>query len=739
MARYSRQLAGAASGLVISLVLTQAASAQQAATGDTSIMLGTVVIEGAEGEGAATDQPAPRAETVLTTRVTRTELENAQIFDADDISRLDPGVDYIGSTGSFTVRGLSESRVLTTIDGIRIPWLDDGARGVTGGSATFDFDTLSALDIVKGGDSSVFGGGALGGVIAVRTLNPEDLLPGDKTFGGLSRATFDSEDESWGVDQALAARLGDTYMLLQGGYRMGHERENQGDVGGYGATRSEPDPLDYDQSNVLVKLRQHYGVDQVFGITGELYDRENDIDARSLATATYKTGSTFANKVEKRQRISSSYELGAGAGAWLDAADLVVYWQRQELSDDSRGVRLAPPFGDYSRLSEIEETTYGLNGSVMKRFDLGGLTHKVSVGGEAFTNRTEQMSSGEDTCPPAPYPPMFFTCNFLHTNQADMPETRGGTFGLFIDDEIAITDRFRLTPGLRFDYYGQNPQETAAYTRNPTVVGLPADSSDDAISPKLRAEFDITENATIYGQWARGFRAPTASELYLSYGGPGTYLRIGNPDLEAETSDGIEVGLRAKHDSFEWSVSTFYNRYENFLDEETVDPATLGLSPGDYPFGITRNFNREDVEIYGLEASAYWQMTEVWHSSASLAAYVGRDINTGVHLNSVPAAKGIFNFGYDNTVWGGDAYLTVAASRDDVENDISKTPDYALLDLTVWWKPTRLEGLKLQAGVYNVFDETYYDTLDLPDTATQPKLFYSEPGRSIRAAMTYQF
>ncbi|NDW06499.1 TonB-dependent hemoglobin/transferrin/lactoferrin family receptor [Jiella pacifica] len=739
MARHSRLLAGAASSIVISFVLANAATAQQAdAAGDTSVLLDPVIISGERADEDPGNQTATRAATVLTTRITRDELDRAQIFDADDISRLDPGVGYNSSNGSFSVRGLDKARVLTTVDGIPIPWLNDGARGVQGGSSTFDFDTLSALDIVKGSDSSVFGAGALGGIVAVRTLNPEDLLPGDKTFGGLSRASFDSADESWGVDQALAARMGDTYMLLQGGYRAGHEEDNRGDVGGYGATRTEPDPLDYDRKNVLVKLRQHFGVDQVFGVTGELYDRDDDIDSRSSSTSTYEAGSVTRREVERRKRISASYELGAGAGAWLDAAEAVVYWQRQELSDDLWGKRRSSPTGAYARLNDIEDTTFGINGSVMKHFDVGGLTHKISVGGQAFGNRTEQMAEGEDNCPPPPYPP-FNSCNFLHTNQADMPEVHGASLGLFVEDEIAVTDKFRLTPGIRFDYYEQNPQETAAYEDNVTYTGLPASSSDSAVSPKLRAEFDVTPNATVYAQWAKGFRAPTAEELYLSYGGPGTYLSIGNPDLEAETSDGFEVGLRAKHADFDWSVSTFYNRYKNFIDTETVDPSVLGLSPGDYPFGITRYYNRANVEIYGVEASARWQMDPLWHSALSVASYIGRDIDTDVHLNSIPAAKGILNLGYDNGIWGGDAYLTLAAARNDVENDISKTPGYALLDLTAWWKPTQIEGVKLQAGLYNVFDEKYYDALDIPDSAIQAKEFYTEPGRSFRATLTYQF
>ena len=741
MARHSRQLAGAASGFVISLVLSSGAAAQQAAaTGDGSILLEPVIIQSAR-EGANPDsQTATRAATVLTERVSRSELDAAQIFGPDDIGRLDPGVGYSQASGSFSVRGLQDNRVLTTVDGIPLSWLDDGARGVTGGSATVAFDSLSALDIVKGSDSSVFGAGALGGVVALRTLNPEDLLDGDKTFGGLSRASFDTKDQSWGVDQALAARLGDTYMLLQGGYRNGQETDNKGDVGGYGADRTRPEPLDYDQKNLLVKLRQHYGVDQVFGLTGEIYDRDSDIDDRTASAATYEPGSVTRQEVEKRKRISASYELGPGAGAWLDAADVNVYWQRQELSDDLWGTRSSTPVGAYARLSDIEDTTFGINASAMKHLDLGGLTHKISVGTQIAGNRTSQLSSGEDTCPPGPYSfGYFFSCNFLHTNQADMPDVHGMLVGLFAEDEIAVTDRLRLTPGLRFDYYEQNPKETAAFLDNATYTGLPAASSDSALSPKLRAEFDLTSNAIVYAQWAQGFRAPTATELYLSYGGPGTYLSLGNPDLKPETSNGFEVGVRANHDSLDWQVSAFYNRYKNFIDTQSVDPASVGIPAGTYPFGVTSYFNRESVEIYGIEAAAQWQMTDTWHSALSLAAYVGRDRETGVHLNSVPAAKAIANLGYGNGIWGADAFLTLAAARNKAENEISKTPSYALLDLTAWWKPEQLEGVKVQAGLYNAFDETYYDAVDIPDSATQAKPYYSQAGRSFRATLTYQF
>src|SRR5690606_27533162 len=92
--------------------------------------------------------------------------------------RIDAGVNFNTANDSINLRGLDQDRVLTTVDGIRVPWLGDGARGVEGGLQSLDFNMLSALDIVRGADSSLFGSGALGGSVVLRTLDPENLLQG---------------------------------------------------------------------------------------------------------------------------------------------------------------------------------------------------------------------------------------------------------------------------------------------------------------------------------------------------------------------------------------------------------------------------------------------------------------------------------------------------------------------------------------------------------------------------------
>lgn len=72
-------------------------------------------------------------------------------------------------------------------------------------------------------------------------------------------------------------------------------------------------------------------------------------------------------------------------------------------------------------------------------------------------------------------------------------------------------------------------------------------------------------------------------------------------------------------------------------------------------------------------------------------------------------------------------------------------PGYAIVDLTGWWTPVQLPGLRVQAGVYNIFDQEYYNALAVREvnlssaTASQPREWYSEPGRTFKVSITKTF
>lgn len=727
-----------------------------------------------EGEGAAV---TPAWET----STDRKRLDDLQIRNWSDLGkRAEPGVSFNRQNSSINIRGLDQDRVLTRVDGIRLPWLDDGARGLKGGLEAVDFNSLSRLDIVRGADASSGGSGAISGIADLHTLQPSDLLTDGKTFGALAKTDYDTADSSWGANAALAGQIhSNTFWLVQAGVRNGHALDNRGDVGGYGAKRSEPSPEDYDQRSFLLKLQQRVEGGHRFGLTGEYFKRNADIDSmfEQGAGTSYLYGENSTRKETERERVSFDYSYKAPSdGSLIDTATAVVYWQRLQLDSSLNGVRsvdsrayIIPgdpyrygfPSGPYGRSNSIRQTMFGANAELTKRLAGATVSQLWTVGGEWYGNKTEQYSSGYDNCPTippglrAPFGPR--ACDMLHTNQADVPQSKGNQWALWVQDEFSFADgRYTIMPALRYDRYEQKPQSTPSYESNPNAGALPPSNSGSRFSPKLLATWKAAEELSVYAQYAYGFKAPSPTQLYTNYGGPGTYLRVGNPYLKPETSKGWELGAKIGSDSLGGALSLFDNRYQNFIDGDVpLNAASPQWQPGwagQYPLGVTGNVNRAKVRIYGAEASAHWKFSPGWRTWGSLAWAVGKDEGTGQYLNSVAPLKAVLGVGYSRDVWGVDAMLTTALKRDKVEYPEAtatapspdfQAPGYGVLDLMGYWRPAAVKGLQVQAGVFNVFDKKYWEAINVPTAGAIviPRAvdWYTEPGRSLRVSLTYQY
>ncbi|MET3791839.1 TonB-dependent hemoglobin/transferrin/lactoferrin family receptor [Aquamicrobium terrae] len=728
----------------MAMLYAAAPAAAQESSAQEPTVLQTITVKGKKQKaGAATDSP-------LTTTVNATAIEDKQVTSIEDLGRsLEPGVNFNRNTGAINIRGLEGSRVLTTIDGIPVPYLYDVTRGASGGVDAFDFSSLSAVDVMRGADSSRAGAGALGGVLGLSTLEPEDLISNGRDWGGVLKSTYDSSDDSIAGSVAVAKRFGGTSVLFQGGYKQGNERENNGTVEAYGPLRTLPNPSDYDQHNLLFKLRQTLEGGHVLGLTAERFRKDRDTDARTnqSLTGNYRPGNYDTHEDSARDRISLDYSYDGSAGV-LDGAVGSLYWMKQVRNNGYAGIRTTTdPLGFISRDNEMDEETFGFIGSGSRSFDTGGFNHLVSAGIDIASSTSVQYSSGVDNCPPF-YGP-FHQCNFLHTNQADTPKVDSKRFGFFIDDEISMGDSpFYVMPGIRFDWLEHSPKMTPEFADNATGPALPPGFSDAGVSPKLRLGYRPHDKLEFFGQWAMAFRAPTAGELYSSYGGPGTYVRIGNPDLETETSNGFEIGAKLGDQNFGGRVNLFYNKYKNFIEARslTADEAlALGYDPANYPFGITGSMNIPNARIYGAEASVHKRFDNGFSVRAGLAYARGDNTDTGEFLPSVAPFKGVIGLAYDTETWGvGVDFIGAAKARgttitSGTSTTYFATPGYGIVDLSAWWEPEQLNGLKINAGIFNVFDKTYYDYSSVRTGGTQPSEFYSEPGRSFKISLTQRF
>lgn len=737
--RHSRSTFLACTAMAAVAAVTVAAAQDAPSQGST--VLGTIEVKGKKAAAAvASDTP-------LASQTTGGDIARKEIGGLGDLgSTTEAGVDFVetrpGDAGGVFIRGLTGPRVATVIDGIPIPYLESSARtgaqspttsGSMGGVDSFDFSSLSALDILRGADSSRVGSGALAGALILRTLEADDLIEAGRDWGALTKLTYDSADDSIAGTAAAARRFGSTSLLFQGSYKTGDERKNKGTADIIGTARTRPNPLDFDQNNLLFKARHAMEGGHAVGFTAERYDYSSDSDLKTLQTtsgsaSTFPEGQRWGFDDTRRERVSLHYDFAAPAtDALVDAAGLVLYWQRLQKNAGHDGMTRAP--ARHMRDNRLEESSFGLTGHAEREFRSGSLTHRITIGGAASIAATEHYLDAIPTT----------------AGQADIPLIDSARVGVFIDDRIGIGETgLAVTPGLRFDWHRYAPKYTAEFAQNPgyPVFGIPPSRTDARISPKLLATYDLTRSAQLFAQWSMAYRAPTVDELYGNFSNPVTgYAVLGNADLKAETGHGVEAGANFGADDFGGRVTVFHNRYRNFIGIETL--------PGSPPFTmfIQRAVNINEVHVTGVEAKAHKRFDNGISLQGSLAYAYGENAETGAVLREIAPFKAIVGIGYDREDWGVELTGVFAGSmRDDSNAATFDAPGYGIANFTGWWEPKQIKGMRIQAGVYNIFDETYYNALRVRNvnpgsvgSANQPIDFYSEPGRTFKVSLTHRF
>lgn len=733
--------------LALVLSTTVAAEAQTAPTRDDQqpTVLKRIIIKGAR---IASDNPATNAasDTPLASVTTADDIRKKDISNLRDLGNTtEPGVDFVASrpgvAGGTFIRGLGGARIATLIDGIPIPYLETLTRsgssspttGISDSTDSFDFSSLSAIDIVRGADSSRIGSGAVAGAIVLNTLEPEDVIGPDKDWGAIAKTGYDSSDQSISGSAAIAKRVGGTSVLLQGGYKRGHELDSKGNDDIIGTSRTKKNPSDSYQRSVMFKMRQDLGEGHKIGFTVERFDKDIDTDLKTLqssATATsFRPGNYWGYDETKRDRISIDYRYEAAeSGGLFDAASLTPYWQRLTKQSGSFGFRNNGTL--YERHNMTEESAFGLTGGTVSNFETGTYHHTVRFGGNVQMFDYKQFLTS--------------ITGAASASQADVPKVDGTRLGVYLDDEIAFGDSgFKLTPGIRFDWYDYNPKNSSGFTGNSgfNYFGLPRDKSGSHLSPKLLATYDLTTAVQLFAQWSMSFRAPTMTELYSNFTNNAVgYTVIGNPNLKDETGNGFEVGANYDAGDLSGKLTVFHNRYRNFID------TTFAATP-DFPNGYNSWANRDSVHISGVEVSSRKDFDNGVFLHGSLAYAYGKDQNSGEFIRTVAPVKAVVGIGYEQERWGTELSGVIAGGmRDDNKPQTFDAPGYGIANLTGWWEPETLQGLRVQAGIYNIFDKTYWNAVGVRDinpntttTINQPTAYYTEPGRTFKVSLTKTF
>ena len=698
------------------------------------------------------------------TVIGRQQLEERQVRDIQDLVRYEPGVtvskttssvDPFGNLAGFTIRGVSNNRVMMLVDGARtIESIVDGNRDFVGTG------NLKAVEIIRGPAGVLYGADALGGLVAFVTKDPEDYLKG-RNFGGQLDTGYDSYDQTWSKSGTTAFRWGEWSAMLAATHRSYNEgtlSKADPNGGSWPCPRNpeaircnELNPLDGKDYDLLGKLVWNPNAEHEVKFITQFFKSDKTTDQRAdlgLQAGNIRNLSYIRNQVQSSERYQLIHRYTPNLG-WIDQIRWFVAHSpfEREFTGDRR--RLLAN-GQRDRLDFLlnykEQFTEGdiqLNSS----FNTPFAAHKLTYG--AYVSVTETDYQRRDTTTNLSTG-VVTVANAGGFNFADATTKRADGF---IQDEIKLFDnRWILTPGIRYATYELDPRPNQFYVVR-AGKQPPGVTQSEELVKQLGSVWRVNEQISLVGRYAEGFKMPTSQQLFTSLpngGGTNSDL-IPNADLKPERVKSYEAGIRLQTPSALLSVTGFRADYTDFIQNFVQVPSVT--FPGFFDFTYQ---NLSKVSTWGVELAGEYRFLTYWTVSASVAFIDGTQIAAPnaqeTPFDGTTPFSGTFGVRYSDRDTGFDAQLLTNWASDVLERSsptLYKPAGYIAFDAIFGWSPRMVPGLTLRASVLNITDERYFRSLNgattypiVPTTAVaiaNPLELQTAPGRTFKVGANYQF
>jgi iron complex outermembrane receptor protein len=603
------------------------------------------------------------------TVIDREEIEASAARTLPELLRRQPGIFVTNVStnpaGNFAdARGFNNgggngANLLVLVDGRRANEPDTGSADW----ALLPLDMVESIEIVRGPASALYGDGAVGGVLHIRT-RPVEGPPRGALRGLYGRY------QSAGGSLRAAGTAGDfTGGLFVDGL----------------TTEGYRDRSAYDSQDVKASLETTLFDRVVVGSSGGHHhdDREfpGGLTLEEMETFGRRASSPFAPDDEGEvDTWSWDGWVEATATPELGLRWLPYYFHR----DDSSRISTAG-FDPFDTETEKDQGGFDLEGRLDRT--LLGLASRLILGTTFLHDEVDRESrSGEFRS-----------------------QTRGrrNLVGGFAQAELWLNRELLLGTGVRYDSASYELRFRSEFGGSGSTTRDEPDLR--AWSPKASLTWRFLPIASAYFSWARGFRMPDFDEDLP--------FTLEPPDLDPQRSDSFEVGAKLESASTTANASFYWMRVR---DEILFDPEPL---PGS-PFGANLNLDR--VRHRGIELSASHRLF-AWLTllgGYTFEDVVIREAPTpaldGARMPITPRHRGSLGalaavpIGLEGFALELGVNANLVGSRiyaNDLARQLSKLDPYQTVDL--WLRLRRALGERLAAtfsfAVYNVGGERYED------------------------------
>lgn len=681
-------LGGAAMMMLVGL---QAAQAQEAQTNEQEkkgrVTLLQRLVIGAGKEKVAID--TPQAVTVLD----QEDIDRLQPETIGEIIRATPGVNVTGSDRllgqSFNIRGIGAPE--NTGDGGRIIVNVDGAQKFYEqyrlGSFFSDPELYKRVEVLRGpASSTLYGSGALGGVINFETKDASDFIAEGQTGAMRLKSSWNSNGNGYLLSSVLAQRWGENAeFLLTGNYRASdpYESGNGNEVIG----------SNFKAWSGLAKGTFNVGDEGKLRMSYQQWDSNLDDQQLSQTSAAAFFGLIDRHVIDRTAVVS--YE---NPFADNDMLDVKVSASYSNTTNEQRNadLRASCSAGSFAVVcdSNYGYQTWQFNAQNTMQWTGDNWENHLTVGSQSsYQTRTAEAFFNNGT----QFPVTF------HPEGTDLKT------GVFVQNEFVWNDRLTITPGMRLDWHRLTPDDA-----------LNAPSSDDtAFSPKIAAHYKINDTVAVFGSIAHTERFPTIDEVFSTASSSSTFLP--SLGLKKEQSNNFEAGfalsgndLVQDGDAGQLKVTSFYNDVTNLIALNRPFVPGFNNKPGFE--------NIDKAELYGFEVEAAYD-SDFFFANAGYSYVVGKNKKTNAYLTTIAPHELALTLGGkvpDHDVKFGWKARFVAGPQDKSRdtntppaNETRYSKAFNVHDVFFTWKPQdgQLAGWEANFGVDNVFNKQYKEFL----------------------------
>ena len=603
--------------------------------------------------------------------VTDDEIRKQGFRELGDIVRYTPGVNTSQGEGhrdSIVFRGV-RSTADFYLDGVR----DD----VQYYRSLYN---LEQVEILRGPNALLFGRGGTGGIINRVTKKAVlDEQFGSFDMGADSFGAFDfAVDYNVSTGEKSALRINFHSDTLEN-----HRDYFDGDRYGFNPTlRLELSPvttLDLSYEHADHERFIDRGVPTLNGEPVEAFEEivfgDTDTNLQTLRADIYRANLSHEFSDTRKGNLVVQY------------SDFQKLYKNYYASGYSGG----DTFTADGYLDPTERNNLIISGNIVNEFQTGSAKHTLLVGAEIIDtenenyryntffitteddnevfNITRPINFGVNAAGVRTY--NDFTADLKSKTESDIQVT-----SIYVQDQIDVTDNFKVLLGGRFDNFD--------ITVRDVKKGTSETREDEEFSPRAGLIFKPQENVSLYVSYAESF-LPRSGEQFKK-------LDANAARLDPDVYESTEIGVK-------WDIRPGLSFTASYFDsEQTI--ATRDSDTGE-------NSEIVGLQVDGIELELKGQVTEKLSLAIGYSDLDGETAKGG-EPREIPEYTASLWATYEVNDRFGIGFGVTAQGESNIKNDKPGLilPDYTRVDFAAYYDLA--DDLSIQLNVENVTDELYF-------------------------------